>query len=149
VSAGRVSILERLRAVWLLGSALLRTLFRRALGKRYGYRTFLENYEADNLPPMTGHDRKVLPLMTGCIACGLCELSHGGNEQTSFGSPSALALAGARSVPDFAAASERLARLPEHVLAEREELCPTRVPLRLIAQYIQRDRSRLPPAGDG
>jgi hypothetical protein len=136
-----VALTERLHAAWLLGLALVRTLARRLLGTSPGYRTFLENYEADNLPPIGGQERKILPLLTGCIGCGLCEFDARGTGINTL--ISRMALSGARSFPDHALTAQALASVPDHVLAEREALCPTRVPLRTIAGFVRRERGRL------
>lgn len=61
-----------------------------------------------------------------------------------------LVLAGSRSMPDFSAADAAFSHVPEDVLAEKEAICPTRVPFRALAAFIhhkaQETERSLPPA---
>ncbi|NOU26746.1 MAG: hypothetical protein HOO96_02475 [Polyangiaceae bacterium] len=47
-----------------------------------------------------------------------------------------LALASSRSMPDYDAAARSFAGASDAVLAEAEALCPTRVPLRELRQFV-------------
>jgi hypothetical protein len=48
-----------------------------------------------------------------------------------------LVLAASRSMPDYRAAARGFSHLSEAALASKERLCPTRVPLREIARFVQ------------
>jgi len=48
----------------------------------------------------------------------------------------ALVLAGSRSMPEFRAAALGFRHVPAEVLAEKERLCPTAVPLRRVAEFV-------------
>jgi hypothetical protein len=48
-----------------------------------------------------------------------------------------LVLAASRSMPDYRAAARGFAHVSEAELARKERLCPTRVPLREIARFVQ------------
>jgi hypothetical protein len=48
-----------------------------------------------------------------------------------------LILASSRSMPDFGAASIGFAEVPDEVLAEKEKVCPTHVPMRRIAAFVK------------
>ena len=56
-----------------------------------------------------------------------------------------LALASARSSVDADAATQGLAALPDHMLAAREKVCPTRVPLVAIARLTRARGSAIAP----
>jgi hypothetical protein len=122
-----------LHAIALLAWSLLRTIVRRLFGERIGLSLFRANYAADRLPPPSIEERAQLPRMSGCIACGLCEVGGRG--------PMQLALAGGRTSTDSDAAVIELARLDDEELRRREGLCPTRVPLVEIAT-LTRARAR-------
>src|SRR5678815_3524062 len=60
-----------------------------------------------------------------------------------------LMLASARSMPDFHAAAISFSYVSDEILAQKEAICPTRVPMRDIARFV-RDKARelersLPP----
>lgn len=143
----------RLKAILLLAWALLRTVLGRAFGKKVdGIARFRENYDADRLPPVTPAERAELAEFGRCIACGLCDRGEGARIAASGGhyrGVMALMLAASRSMPDFHAAQIAFAHVPDEVLAEKERLCPTRVPMRKIARFV-RDKAEeltrsLPP----
>jgi hypothetical protein len=48
-----------------------------------------------------------------------------------------LMLSASRSMPDFRAAAYSLSFVSDDVLATKEPLCPTRVPMRRIAAFIR------------
>jgi succinate dehydrogenase/fumarate reductase-like Fe-S protein len=131
--------------MWLLSLALLRTmlrlLFRRGRG---GISAFRANYDADGLPPVTQDERLKLPSFSRCIACGLCDRGEAARIADSGGAyrgTMALVLAASRSMPDFRAAAYSFSFVPEHVLAEKERICPTGVPFREIARFV-RDKAQ-------
>ena len=49
----------------------------------------------------------------------------------------ALMLAGSRSMPDFRASAYSFSFVPDDVLADKERLCPTAVPMRRIARFVR------------
>jgi hypothetical protein len=49
----------------------------------------------------------------------------------------ALVLAASRSMPDFRAAAYSFSFVPDDVLAQKERLCPTGVPMRRIAEFVR------------
>jgi hypothetical protein len=143
----------RLHAILLLAWALVRTVFRRLFVKsRDGIAQFRENYDADRLPPVTPDERLRLQTFGRCIACGLCDRGESGRIAESAGAyrgVMSLMLASSRSMPDFRAAAISFAFVPDQVLAEKEAICPTEVPMREIARFV-RDKARelersLPP----
>lgn len=144
----------RLKAIGLLALALLRTLVRRLFGRgREGIAMFRANYDADRLPPVRAEERQSLGRFGRCIACGLCDRGEGPRIAASGGAYRgimALMLAGSRSMPDFQAAALALAHVPDDVLAEKEALCPTGVPMREVAGFIRTKAAEvgrsLPPA---
>jgi hypothetical protein len=144
----------RVKAIWLLALALLRTLLRRIFNRKIGgIAAFRANYDADRLPPVTPEERAELPTFGRCIACGLCDRGEAERIAASAGAyrgVMALMLAGSRSMPDFQAAAIAFSHVSDDVLAEKERICPTAVPMRRIARFVRSkaaelDRS-LPPA---
>jgi succinate dehydrogenase/fumarate reductase-like Fe-S protein len=131
----------RLKALWLLAWALLRTLVRRAFGRRQsGLEQFQANYAADGLSAVTEQERRAMPRFGRCVACGLCDrndrariLASGGR----FRGTMSLMLAASRSMPDYRAAALGFAHLSDEDLRERERLCPTGVPMREIARFVR------------
>ena len=132
----------RLKALWLLALALLRTLLRLLFRrKRFGgISAFRANYDADGLPPVSAEERKRLPAFSRCIACGLCDRGEGRRIAASGGAyrgPMALVLAASRSMPDFRAAAYSWSFVSDEVLAQKERICPTSVPFRDIARFVR------------
>jgi succinate dehydrogenase/fumarate reductase-like Fe-S protein len=139
---------ERLYALVLLTWALVRSLAAGLFGTRRGLKEFRESYAADRLPAITSEDRAKLPTMSGCIACGLCNLGEAARIGASHGAYAGamdLALATSRSMPDFDAAVRSLDAVPDARLAELERRCPTRVPLRKIARFVRAKAADLAP----
>jgi succinate dehydrogenase/fumarate reductase-like Fe-S protein len=143
----------RLKALFLLAWALIRTVFRRVFTKNNdGIRRFVENYAADRLPPVHPEERERLAGFGRCIACGLCDRGEAQRIAASGGTyrgVMSLMLAASRSMPDFDAAALSFAHVSDEVLAEKEAICPTAVPMRQIARFV-REKARelersLPP----
>jgi hypothetical protein len=81
----------------------------------------------------------MLPTLSGCIACGLCDVGEGARETQSGGAYAGtmdLMLASSRSMPDFDAAARSFAAMSDERLAELERRCPTRVPMRQVAAFV-------------
>lgn len=131
----------RLKALFLLAWALIRTVFRRMFTKNNdGIRRFVENYAADRLPPVSPDERETLTGFGRCIACGLCDRGEGARIAASGGTYRgimSLMLAASRSMPDFDAAQLSFAHVSDEVLAEKEAICPTAVPMRKIAHFVR------------
>lgn len=144
-------LLELLRAGVLLGWALVRTLLGNFFGRKRGLREFEASYAPDRLPPMSIAERKRLPMFSGCIACGLCDIGEGSRRAASGGAYAGvmdLILAASRSMPDFDASVDAFDRVGEARLAELEKLCPTRVPMRAIAAFVRGKAKEIaPPPG--
>jgi hypothetical protein len=131
---------RRLKALVLLGFALVVTLFKRTLLRRRGLAAFLSNYKADGLSSVSYQERAMLGSFGGCIACGLCDRDETRSRQAMAGSYSGLmgvVLAASRSMPDYAAALRSVAHLTPAQLSAKEQLCPTRVPTAAIVDFIR------------
>lgn len=130
----------RLKALFLLAFALIRTVFRRLFRRTDGLAAFRENYAADGLAPLTSEQRATMADFGRCIACGLCDRGEGERIARSSGAYPGimqLMLAASRSMPDFGAAAVGFAHVPDEVLAEKELICPTHVPMRKIARFVK------------
>jgi len=133
--------MKRFRSLFNLGLRMLVHLlalpFRRPGD---GERRFLENYAAEGLPPLSLGERRLLPALDRCIACGLCNamcetLAHG--PRHLFGGPFALG-ASARSMPDFGAFAAHLREEVECADCRRcQTVCPTGVPLYDLALFVR------------
>ncbi|HLV64349.1 MAG TPA: hypothetical protein VKY73_00995 [Polyangiaceae bacterium] len=134
-------MLGRLKALALLTFALIVTVLRRWLGRRRdGISAFRANYDADGLPPVTAEERRAMTGFQRCIACGLCDRGEAERIAASGGAYRgimALVLAASRSMPDFRAAAYSFSFVPDSVLAEKETICPTGVPMRAIAAFVR------------
>lgn len=131
----------RIKALFLLAFALVRTVLWRLFVRRSDrLRAFSENYAADGLAPVSQEQRTTMADFGRCIACGLCDRGETERIARSAGAyPGVmeLMLAGSRSMPDFAAAAIAFSYVSDDVLAEKELLCPTRVPMRKIAKFVR------------
>jgi len=131
----------RIKALFLLAFALVKTvLFRLFVRRSDTLRAFGENYAADGLAPLSSEQRIAMGEFGRCIACGLCDRGESERIARSSGAyPGVmeLILAASRSMPDFGAASVGFAYVSDEILAEKELICPTRVPMRKIARFVR------------
>ena len=130
----------RLHALVLLAWALLRSLLAPLLGTRRGLAEFRRSYAADRLPPLTPDERRDLPLLTGCIACGLCNVGEGAAMARSGGVYAGvmdLMLASSRNMPDFDAAVRSFDAVGDDRLEELEKRCPVQLPMRKVAAFVR------------
>ena len=130
----------RLHALFLLAWALVRSLLAPLLGMRRGLADFRRSYAADRLPPITPEERRILPRLSGCIACGLCDVGEGARMARSQGTYAGvmdLMLASSRNIPDFDAAARSFDAVGDERLAELEARCPVRVPMRQVAAFVR------------
>jgi hypothetical protein len=132
--------MERLHAYAILAWALLRSLFAPLLGRRRGLADFDRSYAADRLPRVREDERRLLPLLSGCIACGLCDIGEGvriAESRGRYAGTMDLMVASARSMPDYDAATLSFADISDARLAELEARCPTHVPMRKVAALVR------------
>ena len=141
--------MDRLHALLILAWALVRSLLAPLLGTRRGLAEFRSNYAADRLPPLTPEERVLLPQLSGCIACGLCDVGEGARMARSGGAYAGvmdLMLASSRNMPDFDAAARSFAAVGDERLAELEARCPVRVPMRKVAAFVRVKAAELTPS---
>jgi succinate dehydrogenase/fumarate reductase-like Fe-S protein len=129
----------RLHALWLLSWAFLAMLAKKVLhvGPR-GLALYRANYEAG--PGDDFIESAELDRFSRCIACGRCDRGDGERIASSRGAypgTMALMLASSRSVTDRVNAREALRFISDGELAEKERLCPTRVPMRRVAAFLR------------
>jgi succinate dehydrogenase/fumarate reductase-like Fe-S protein len=127
-------------ALLVLALCLIKSLLAPLFGARRGLREFREDYGPDRLPPLTPEERRVLPLLSGCIACGLCDIGEGMRAKSSAGAYAGtmdLMLASSRNMPDFDAALKSFAVISDTRLIELERRCPARVPMRKVAAFVR------------
>jgi succinate dehydrogenase/fumarate reductase-like Fe-S protein len=130
----------RLHALFVLAWGLLRSLVAPLFGARRGLAEFRRSYAADRLPPLRPSERQLLPRLSGCIACGLCDVGEGAAMARSGGRYTGvmdLMLASSRNMPDYDAAVVSFEAVGDERLAELEARCPARVPMRELAAFVR------------
>jgi hypothetical protein len=130
----------RLYALLILAWALVRSLLAPLFGTRRGLADFRKSYAPDRLPPISPEERRTLPMLEGCVACGLCDVGEGARIARSGGAFAGvmdLMLASSRSMPDFDAAARSFDAIGDARLAELETRCPVRVPMRKVAAFVR------------
>jgi hypothetical protein len=130
----------RLHALLILAWAFFRTVLVSVFGGRRGLSDFRRSYAPDRLPPVTPDERRALPLLGGCIACGICDAGEGAAIARSGGlyrGVMDLMLASSRSMPDYDAAARSFAEVGDERLAALEARCPARVPMRRVAAFVR------------
>jgi hypothetical protein len=146
----------RLHALLILAWAFFRTVLVNVFGGRRGLADFRLSYAPDRLPPVTPDERRVLPTLGGCIACGICDVGEAAAIARSGGlyrGVMDLMLTSSRSMPDYDAAARSFAAVGDERLATLEARCPARVPMRCVAAFVRAkaaEVSRYPlTAGEG
>jgi hypothetical protein len=134
------TLMGRLHALLILAWALVRSLLAPLMGARRGLTDFRRSYAADRLPPVAADERRYLPQLSGCIACGLCNVGEGNRIASSLGVYAGvmdLMLASSRNMPDYDAAIRSFDAIGDERLAQLEARCPARVPMRLLAAFVR------------
>ena len=142
----------RLHAIVMLAWALLRSLLAPLFGTRRGLAAFRRSYAADRLPPLSLEERRELPQLTGCIACGLCDVGEGARMVRSSGAYAGvmdLMLASSRNMPDFDAAVRSFDAVGDARLAELEPRCPVKGPMRQVAAFVRAKAAEVAALGAG
>jgi len=130
----------RLYALLILGWALVRSLLAPLFGSRRGLADFRRSYAADRLSPVSTDERILIARLSGCIACGLCDVGEGAamvRSQGAYAGVMDLMLASSRSMPDYDAATRSFEAVEGSRLAELEARCPARVPMRAAAEFVR------------
>lgn len=133
-------MLGRLNAMWILGFALVKSLFARLVGRPTGISLFAENYREDRLPPITNVERADLPTFSNCIQCARCDVGEGrriARSRGAFPGLMRLVLASSRSMPDFDAAAKAFSFISDEELIRKESICPTGVPFLKLSRFVK------------
>jgi hypothetical protein len=141
----------RLHALAILAWALVRSLLAPLLGTRRGLNDFRRDYAADRLPALSPEERELIPKLSGCIACGLCDFGEGAamvRSQGAYAGVMDLMLASSRSMPDYDVATRSFAAVGDQRLAELELRCPTHVPMRRLAAFVKTKAAEVSRAPD-
>jgi len=89
---------------------------------------------------MTDVDRRGLPALSRCIACGRCDCGESERVAASRGAYPGLmqlTLASSRCMPDFDAGARAIAHVPAPVLASKTGRCPVGMPFSDLARFLQ------------
>ncbi|MBK9263534.1 MAG: hypothetical protein IPM54_27470 [Polyangiaceae bacterium] len=130
----------RVLALIVLAWSLVKVLIGRVFGRKTGLPLFHENYDADGLAALDADERERMPRFARCIACGRCDIGEAERIAASRGRYAGLmpiVLASSRNMPDYDAAAEALAFVPENVLVRKEKVCPTGVPFVELAKFVR------------
>ncbi len=130
----------RVLALVVLAWSLIKVLVARLFGQKTGLPLFHENYDADGLPALDAAERERMPRFERCIACGRCDIGEAERIASSKGRYAGLmpiVLASTRNMPDYEAAVEALAFIPESELVRKEKVCPTGVPFVELAKFVR------------
>ncbi len=130
----------RVLALVVLAWSLIKVLIARLFGQKTGLPLFHENYDADGLPALDATERERMPQFERCIACGRCDIGEAERIATSGGRYAGLmpiVLASTRNMPDYEAALDALAFIPETELVRKEKVCPTGVPFVELAKFVR------------
>ena len=130
----------RVLALVVLAWSLIKVLVARLFGQKTGLPLFHENYDADGLPALDAAERENMPRFERCIACGRCDIGEAERIAGSKGRYAGLmpiVLASTRNMPDYEAAVEALAFIPESELVRKEKVCPTGVPFVELAKFVR------------
>jgi hypothetical protein len=141
----------RMHALLILALALVRSLTAALFGERRGLSDFRASYAADRLAPLAAAERNLLPQLSGCIACGLCDAGEGARivrSGRSYTGVMDLMVASSRSMPDFDAAARSFAAVGDDRLAELESRCPVRVPMRKVASFVRAKAAEMVQGAD-
>jgi hypothetical protein len=136
----------------VLGWSLVKVTVNRMFGAPTGLVLFHENYDADRLPALSSEERSQLTGFSRCIACGRCDIGEAARIEASGGSYPGLmqiVLASSRSMPDFDAAAIALEAVPDEVLAEKQQICPTSVPFLRLARFVRSKAAAASGGGEG
>jgi len=142
---------ERLHALFILAWALLRSLFAPLFGARRGLAAFRASYAKDRLPAIHPDERRTLPTLSGCIACGVCDEGSAARVAQTHGQFAGvmdLMLASSRSMPDYDAAAASFGAIDDDELAKLERRCPARVPMRKVKAFVLAKASELDKAAE-
>lgn len=138
---GRVGILSgRALAAVLLGWSLLKVLLRYLRREAPGLVRFQRNYGSEGLVAIEAHERRLMARFSRCVACGRCDVGEGDRIAASRGAYPGLmqlVLASSRSMPDYGAAAEGFAFVPDDVLTRKVAVCPVRIPFADLARFVR------------
>ncbi len=132
--------MSRLHALFVLAWGLVRSLLAPLVGARRGLADFERSYAADRIVPLSPAERRRLPALVGCIACGLCDAGEGAAIARSGGRYAGvmdLMLCSSRNMPDYDAAARSFEAVGDERLQALEARCPTRVPMRQMAAFVR------------
>ncbi len=138
----------RLVALVLLAFGFLRALARRATPTRPLSR-FREQYQDDGILAVTAEEAIVLTSVGRCVACGKCDRGEATRIREStqgYRGMMAFSLSGARSLPDYPAASHMIAGIGDEAFETAERACPVHVPLLALARLVRGHAQRMADA---
>lgn len=134
----------RLTALFLLTFGLFKTLLLRFKTER-SLLVFAQHYGSEGISAVTTEEAKQLAQAGRCTACGRCDAFEGervANSQSGYRGMMAFALAGARSLTDYAHTAQTIAEVPDEAFRTAAGQCPESVPLFSLAQLVRKHSAR-------
>ncbi len=130
---------RKLRARWVLGSAMVRKLLVYAFAGRRGAAPWLRRLAVEDLTPSPPHAFELAAGASRCIGCGVCDSVAAPHE-----SPSSFIMYIARHPADATLADAALDCL-ERLAPAIAEVCPARVSVRDLVTLVREHRRLLTP----
>ncbi len=128
-------------ALFILAWSLVKVLLKKLFGRpRPGIAQFHANYDGEGLSALDQAERDGLARFSGCIACGRCDVGEAERVIASRGEYPGLmqlVLASSRSMPDYDAAAQGFAHVPEKVLRAKTAACPVAIPFAELAAFVK------------
>ncbi len=137
-------------ATAFLGFHFILRMFKRLVFiKSAGLKDFFNFYREDRIVALSMEEKNLLPAFGRCVSCGLCDSECPAIVEGQQGAQQAAPLRSSflphfsRSIPDFAAV------LPENFISSFahcdecrgcEAICPERVPIRKILEFMESKR---------
>lgn len=126
-------MLNRIHALWLLGTAMLLVLVKRLVGRGDPLTEFDEHYGAEGILAVSPEEHALLETPNRCTGCSACDDWGTPERRTNL---RLFVLSGTRSLPDADAGRALLAGLSPEDLGEAEARCPEGVPIARLAELI-------------
>lgn len=146
----------KVKSVALLGAGFVAHVASRVTltYDRGGIGRFRQHFDPEGLIPLTERDRELHASWTRCTACGLCDLVCpellAPIPEGRFSGPRLLATGAIRHLPELSRSVASATKLAECEGCDAcQAICPEEIPLRDLAEFIQRIGREQGPGAPG